>query len=194
MRYPQVHETFSLTGSCCNPSERTPITFPQGYLNPLIHLKANDTQLKHVKNNSWPGLILKDDLLGGFGLFAAKDFSNGDIICHYGGVLLDSKSYKEDSDSRLDKFLLQVTLNDTHWYFNHYEDTEFSHGKMINHSKECGNVIKKVYEGADYQPVVFFKATTQIKSGEQLLYNYGKKYRELPSCVPHCKKCLSKCP
>lgn len=188
----KLQKNFSFTGASYRPSERVPVLVPPGSFDPNLHPKVPEREMNLVQNDSWPGLKLQDDKMGGQGVFALKNFSCGAFICHYGGILLDNKAYKEDSDSRVDKFMFEITLKTTHWYFNHYENTKFSHGKMINHSKTCANVVGKVLEGSDGQPVVLFKVIKSIKPGEQLLYDYGKNYAGLMPCVPNCKKCRSK--
>jgi hypothetical protein len=167
---------------------------PHGYINSVIHPVLSDKTLGTIADNSWPGIIVADDNMGGNGIFATEEFQFGDFVCHYGGTLIDKQQYHEDCKAFKDKFLMQITLNDTHCYLNHYSSTKSSFGKMINHSMKCDNVEKKIFQDDKGQPVVILKAKKQILPGDEILHCYGKKYRKLPSCSKNCKKCHSKLP
>lgn len=168
---------------------RVAIILPKGYINPLVRKVLPQAALKHVSQNSWPGVLVKSDNMGGHGLFADKDFAQGMFICHYGGDLLDQEGF---SLAKCDKFMLEIELNDEKWWVNHNDKTPFSFGKMMNHSRTCPNSEKTIFQDEAGQPVIVFKALKKISCGEEIVHNYGKKYGYLPPCTINCKKCKSK--
>jgi hypothetical protein len=121
----------------------------------------------------------------GRGVFSTKQFDSGQVLCHYGGVLLETDEFEEDR-----KFLLEFPVNGTEtWFFNHYKNTPSSFGKMLNHSSKHPNAIKKVFQDRQGQPIIIFIALGDIDCETELLHNYGNKYQPLPPCSKNCKIC-----
>lgn len=97
----------------------------------------------------------------GLGLFAMEDIKSGEIILEYiGNILLG-----DDVDSIENKYLFQVSKNKTI-----DGSPRWNIGRYINHSCD-GNAESEIKKGK-----VFIKAIKDIKSGEEIVYDYGEEY------------------
>jgi hypothetical protein len=164
------------------------ITLPKGYMNRHVNPQLSSEEQRLVAQNSWPGIELRNDNMGGCGVFTTQSFPCRHAICHYGGVFINHKAFLEDTTSGNDKFMLELKLRDQKWYFNHYETTSFSFGKMLNHSATCANVDKKVFQDDLGQPVVLMRTKRSLEAGEELVHDYDKYYGDLPLCTVNCKR------
>ena len=58
-----------------------------------------------------------------------------------------------------------------------------SFGRLINHSKESPNTIPKVI-GVQGTPNIYFEATRDITIGEEILYDYNDRRRDVTDQYP----------
>lgn len=166
----------------------------------IVHPKMNvllfpilaDKNDDKVQNNSWEGIEVKNDNMGGNGVFATKDIAHGTVVCHYGGKLLDLPMANKDIERMETKFLLEFAINGKPFFFNHYPNSQASFGKMLNHSKYHGNLTKKMYQDKHGHPVLMLVANRLIEKGEELTHDYGKKYGLSAECTVNCNKCKSR--
>lgn len=155
-----------------------------------------ETWEEYNEKQSWPGLQIRD-VVEGRGVFAIQEFEKHQAICNYGGVLLNEDYVKktllpyEDKcnylvEMREKKFNKWVTL-----YLNH-DDSTYSMGKYINHSKLHPNLTYKIYVTKDRKLDLIFFAKSKIVKGSQLLWNYGNQFSGVEDCVQSCQKCKNK--
>ena len=63
-----------------------------------------------------------------------------------------------------------------------------SFGRLINHSSRHANAKgeRRVIENNVYVLII---STQQISAGEEVLFDYGRDYEGIPSCVLGCRHC-----
>lgn len=120
----------------------------------------------------------------GWGLFATKDITRGSHICEYGGVEISEKEAEEIESSGHSEYLLEARGEKYTFFLNHTDETE-SYGKFINCSKIHPNLSVRIVCASGSNSVKFH-AVKKIKSGKQLVYNYGNSYTGLDDCVDSC--------
>ena len=76
------------------------------------------------------------------------------------------------------------------FYINHDEKSSETFGKYLNHSKNHPNVAMRIYVDGDRLEIIFF-TTKKVNIGEQLVWNYGPKYKGVEECVENCQ--VGKC-
>lgn len=101
----------------------------------------------------------------GKGLFATKDIPNGTLITHYLGILIPISIYKRLKDSRYIMSFNTRNVIDGNIPCNK--------AKFINHSR---NPNCEAIDGTDG---IEIRAIRDIPKGEQLLMNYGYRYRDI---------------
>ncbi len=103
--------------------------------------------------------------LAGLGLFALEDITKGDLIIEYIGNILN----KEESDAaKANMYLFEVNRNKTI-----DGSVRWNMARYINHSCD-GNAESEIRKGR-----VYVKAIKDIKSGDEISYDYGEMfYRE----------------
>ena len=160
-------------------------------MNKLLYPMLSDEMTENVQKNSWSGINLQNDNMGGEGVFACMDLAKGTYVCHYGGRLLDLKMANEDIARGETKFLMEFSINSKPFFFNHYRypNSLPSFGKMVNHSKRHANLKKKLFQDKHGDPVVMLVANRMIHKGEELTHDYGNKYGLNADCTANCKKC-----
>jgi SET domain-containing protein len=102
--------------------------------------------------------------MAGLGLFAGEDIKKGEMIIEYIGNILN----KEESEKiATNQYLFEINKNRTidgsvRWNIARY----------CNHAcEEAGNAESDVKKGR-----VFIKAIKNIKSGDEILYDYGEEF------------------
>lgn len=60
-------------------------------------------------------------------------------------------------------------------------------GRLINHSKIRANIKPKVIE-VDSKPYIWFVAARKIEIGEELLYDYGERDKDVLQAFPWLKQ------
>jgi SET domain-containing protein len=128
-------------------------------------------------------LTIKEAAGMGEGVFACNDIPAGTECCEYEGKLISI-----GKSSRRVKFPPDVAEHTKSGNFSYFfkskkttasfcidanESTGF--GRKINHSKKHQNVKTDIVEKNIGHPKLIFRATRDIKHGEQLFYDYGEK-------------------
>ncbi len=155
-----------------------------------------DTWEEILAKEKLPGLEIRE-VAEGRGVFATQDFTKGQLVCNYGGILLDEDYVKNQliDDDEKNKYLVEMTEKKCDdWvtlYLNHDETTS-SMGKFINHSRIHANITYRVYVRKNLDLDVVFFAKCAISEGTELLWNYGNKFGGVNDCVQSCVKCKKK--
>ena len=144
-------------------------------------------------SNYFPLVQIVEGLPEGKGVQARVEIPRGRFVCNYGGDLLSRKegiSYMDrDGDfCFLYEFSYDQNGKNVIAFFNH-NSTTFSVGKFINHSRPHFNVIPRVFFRSSGKPEIMFISTCLIEAGDQILFDYGRLYPGVKSCVSNCKKC-----
>lgn len=116
----------------------------------------------------------------GRGVIATRDFQRGEFVVEYSGDLVDLGIAKE----REGQYSIDPAVGCYMYYFNHknkrycVDATAESGrlGRLLNHSRQ-GNCATRVVD-IDNRPYLILVAGQRIKSGEELLYDYGDRSKE----------------
>lgn len=84
-----------------------------------------------------------------------------------------------------------VELAGGNCFLNHSEAGLKTFGALMNMSTKHDNVYGK-YVNINGKPDMLMVAKAAISEGSQLVWNYGKDYKQF-SCVSDCLKCQKKC-
>ncbi|EYC41047.1 hypothetical protein Y032_0584g308 [Ancylostoma ceylanicum] len=146
--------------------------------------------------------------IGGRGLFAKVPLPKDCVVCDYSGPIVDVDNWErwriempDEERSLVERYIVEFP---GHFRGRLYKRAVLGHdaiyngtvvlGRLLNHSEVHPNLIYTVQRrGHDVlEACVIFKATRDIRAGEQLLWDYGKDYdrrwlRE--SCI--CNACDS---
>jgi len=118
----------------------------------------------------------------GYGVFAAKDFQEGDFIVRYGGHLTPSESLK-DKSYLMASGVEGMGLNAA---------KKRNLGGMINHSNNANAESQCVFDcGAE---LAIITAKTSITKGHQVTIDYSKKYWTKNALKAHKLEDLGKVP
>ena len=112
----------------------------------------------------------------GNGVFARKFISAGEEVCVYGGTELSVK----DSKNVKSNYLFEIGSGETAFCLDHTENTPFSIGQLINHSKPHPNLYLQIIRENGKNDIKF-RAKRNIPVGVQLSWNYGKEFPHLVS-------------
>jgi histone-lysine N-methyltransferase SETD8 len=107
-----------------------------------------------------------------------KDFSKGDFILEYTGVLTDKKTAKKielEYSKDKDKGCFMFYFN---WYgrilcINATAESDRM-GRLINHGRKRYNCVPKVLLMGN-KPRLYFVASEKILAGTEVLYDYGER-------------------
>lgn len=117
--------------------------------------------------------------LAGLGLFAGEDIKKGEMIIEYIGNILS----KEEADKKVaSQYLFEVSRNKT------IDGTpRWNVARYCNHAcEEVANAESDVRKGR-----VFIKAIKNIKSGEEIVYDYGEEF-VVEHIKPYGCRCIAK--
>ena len=64
-----------------------------------------------------------------------------------------------------------------------------TYGPLINHSSLHHNATPRTYATAKGKLEIIFCSQHDIKSGEEILWDYRKNYNGVEPCVESCMKC-----
>ena len=94
---------------------------------------------------------------------------NGDVVCPYGGKLIDETTLNRRYGDKTAPYALQLSQN-------RYRDAACARGvgSMINHDGRRANVSFAVNHRAK---TVSIKAKRNLRNGEELFLSYGRDYR-----------------
>ncbi|CAF0756515.1 unnamed protein product [Didymodactylos carnosus] len=133
------------------------------------------------------GLEIRTTNDKGRGIFSTKKFYRGDYIVEYAGDLI---SYQQAKQREL-TYGLNCRIGCYMYYFKHGEKvycvdaTEETNrlGRLINHSRKGCNCQAKVFVIKD-QPRLILIASRDINVGEELLYDYGERRKDVVDSFP----------
>lgn len=117
--------------------------------------------------------------LAGLGLFAGEDIKKGELIVEYIGNILN----KEEADKKVtSQYLFEVSRQKT------IDGTpRWNTARYANHAcEEAANAESDVKKGR-----VFLRAIKNIKSGEEIVYDYGEEFVE-EHIAPYGCRCSAK--
>ena len=118
----------------------------------------------------------------GRGVIAKRNITKGKYICEYIGDLMTGEIGRMMEEEHERNGDLSCTL-----YFNFHSE-EFAvdatseslkMGRLINHSKKFPNSAPKVLELRHGDPRVIFEAIRDIKKGEEILYDYNERRKQV---------------
>lgn len=124
----------------------------------------------------------------GKGIISKENFKKGEIITEYNGNVI---SFTEAKRRELD--YLETAVGNFMMFFKYKErqycidatEDDGSLGRLINHSRKGNCKPKLLVMGTS--PRIVFEATRDIEIGEEILYDYGDKRREVVSTFPWLK-------
>ena len=64
-----------------------------------------------------------------------------------------------------------------------------TYGQLINHSSLHPNAIPRTYVTEKGKLEIIFSSQHDIKTGEEILWDYGENYNGVEPCVESCMKC-----
>ena len=115
-------------------------------------------------------------------------------MCNYGGVHVFryyTEKYllpDEDKCNYLVELLEKTSCGMEIFYMNYDPKNDKSYGQLLNHSSLHPNAIPKIYAiGKGKLEIVFF-SKRDIRSGEEITWDYGRKYNGVEPCVQSCRK------
>jgi len=141
--------------------------------------------LSRVNDDALP-LEIRQTTDKGRGIFTLDGFKKGDIILEYCGQLVSEKEgLRREKQAETDtstsanmvSYLYFFKAQNKSWCLDATEETGRL-GRLINHSKLHPNVKPKVviYNGS---PRIIFISTCDIPKGQELLYDYGERRRDV---------------
>ena len=160
---------------------------------PLEKILPDELREQCLKQD-WGGIEIKSGLKEGRGGFAKKYIKKNDPFCNYGGVQV-SRSYAEKyllpNDEKCNYLveLVETTSSGMELFINCDSKRDKTCGQLINHSSLHPNAIPRTYATAKGKLDIIFCAQRDIKSGEEILWDYGKNYNGVEPCVESCMKC-----
>jgi hypothetical protein len=116
--------------------------------------------------------------LAGLGLFAGEDIKKGEMIIEYIGTILDKAGVDK---IKTNQYLFEINRNKTidgsvRWNIARY----------CNHAcEEAANAESEIKKGR-----VFIQAIKLIKSGDEIVYDYGEEFFK-EYIAPHGCRCVS---
>lgn len=163
------------------------------------------------ENQQWVGLKIVYHRDRGYGVVAAADIPKGRVVCNYSGLVLPAdaaEDYLQDLLPLLERNARAYAVEfqegkDRFYILAHGTENPPSFGRLLNHSKKHPNcrVYRKNFTLADGQQdtrqatksevsIVIVETLRKISFGEELVWNYGRKYARAEwfnDC--HCKRC-----
>jgi SET domain-containing protein len=126
------------------------------------------------------GVRVGKSTVSGKGLFATRAFHRGERIVEYTGKL-----YPDNDDCPENRYLFSITKK---WVLDGSPKSNI--GRWANHS--CGHKTNAWADVRKRSKRVWLTAWKRINPGDEILYNYGKDYREgyLNGCCacPACRE------
>ena len=127
-------------------------------------------------------------------MVAKNKIAKGTPVCNYGGHFMRHEyvnKYLLPYASKCD-YLLEIRENFKgkylNFYLNHDNESSFTFGKYLNHSKKHPNVAMRIYADGEKLEVIFV-TLRKIMVNEQLVWNYGNSYNGVEDCVENCTIC-----
>ena len=140
--------------------------------------------LRKCRNEDWSGLQIRSGLVEGNGVFAQEHFVKNTPLCNYGGIQLTSnyaEKYLLPFEDKCDYVLELCEMTDNgikHIYLNCNPTGSKTYGQLLNHYATGKNKLD-----------VIFVAKCDITVDEEIVWDYGKNYTGVNSCLTSCFKC-----
>lgn len=120
-------------------------------------------------------------------MFTTQSFAKGQLVCEYTGEVISSADAKQREtlyalDDTCGNFLLYYKYNRRQMCVDATEDNGRI-GRIINHSRKRNNLDLKLVEVDGNAHVCLF-ANRLIKSGEEVLYDYGERNKDAVEAHP----------
>jgi len=134
-------------------------------------------EVERTDDNNLP-LRVQETVDKGLGVFAVTDIPKGNFVLEYSGELItgpeaQSREVSYSQDQSVGCFLYYFKWRDTSYCVDASANSGRL-GRLVNHSKKKANLQSRVFEHKGVPHILFF-ATTDIHSGEELLYDYGDR-------------------
>ena len=142
---------------------------------------------KQIVQNAWPHIEKRDGLIEGSGIFTTDTILTGQIVCNYGGEILDKEHGLQLVANDESDYLTEFGFKDRTLFYNN--PTCIGYGGYLNHSKRHPNISPKLFLTIDGKPEIMFITKHKIPAGIQLVWNYGHAYKGVGQCVASCIKC-----
>ena len=159
-------------------------------------LKIMPKQIEELLiTQAWPWIEIANDLQEGKGVIAKQDIQKQHVVCNYGGDVFNENHAKKNllCNPKICDYLFEFKIRQNGknklMYRNHDNNSPFSFGKFLNHSKKHPNLICKLFVTSSGEPDILFITKVKIQKGEQLVWDYGAKYAGVKDCVSNCSKC-----
>ena len=116
----------------------------------------------------------------GRGIVATKPFKKDEFVVEYAGELIAAKAGK------LREKMYETDVGCYMYYFE-FKDKKYcvdatkeskNMGRLLNHSKQNANCHTKVVSIED-EPYLILTAARDIQPGEELVYDYGDRNKEI---------------
>uniref|UniRef100_A0A8C6PZ53 [histone H4]-lysine(20) N-methyltransferase n=1 Tax=Nothobranchius furzeri TaxID=105023 RepID=A0A8C6PZ53_NOTFU len=142
-----------------------------------------------IKNSTEEGMQVKHIEGKGRGVFAVKAFKKGDFVVEYHGDLLDlTEAKKREAEYAKDPetgcYMYYFQYQSKTYCVDATKETD-RYGRLLNHSKN-GNCQTRLHS-IDGKPHLILVASRDIKSEEELLYDYGDRSKDSISAHPWLK-------
>lgn len=133
-------------------------------------------------NDSDPQYEIKNTEDKGRGIFATMPIKKGMPVLEYCGELISAdegknrdKEYEKDPSKGC--YLLFFKAKDKNWCVDATQESERK-GRLVNHSKKNPNLIARVHLHKGF-PRVILTALCDIAVGQELLYDYGERRKDV---------------
>ena len=148
----------------------------RGYFLSNILTETETNKIKSlILSQKWPSLFIKHNLSErGRGVFAYADITKYQVVCNYEGKHM---THSEGERKYLEVggcYFFKFQFNSTYHYIDCSAENE-TYGRLINHSAIHPNIKPVPKNIQENKPDVIFVALQDIKVGEELFWNYGKK-------------------
>ena len=146
-------------------------------------------------NQDWNRLEIRSRLKEGHSVFVKRVFRKDEYLCNYGGVMVSKVDAQQNLLPYDEKcnYLVELWEETCHgpdtFYINYNSSKQKTYGQLINHSLEHPNATMWTYAVSINVLDLMFSANRTINPGEQITWNYGKKYSGVNPCVDSCQKC-----
>ncbi len=163
-----------------------------------VNIISDDEICRRIEEQNWPGLTVVYGIPGiGKAIFANRRFDKGIVICNYNGILMSRekglKLYQGQGENEMGYRLF--FKHDSKSYCIDATRDDNTLGRLINHSKLHPNIRGEAHVLCGNLCVVFI-TICEIRTGDQLLYDYGAVARKESSSVlqwmsgcPGCRYC-----
>eukprot|EP00127_Corallochytrium_limacisporum_P002544 Clim_evm101s128 gene=Clim_evmTU101s128 len=116
----------------------------------------------------------------GRGVRASRDIEKGEFVCEYSGDLIKrSEAFKREDEYGIMPegcYMYYFSFNGKSWCVD--ATVEGRIGRLINHSRTGANVRTSCVEHSGI-PRLVFHAKRDIRRGEELLYDYGERRKDV---------------